>query len=167
MIPFIINLFIAILCCLCIICRFQDIMVRASMIICVTLASLISFWLITLYAGKPITKEIPSDIIVYGQAIDMKNKRIYIMYRKTNGDFPPVLLEAEYSKELKESLKKGMEQSDGKPFRMKKAKDGDGGAGGLQGDGEGEGDGEGSLSQNSDTWEISPLPPPRLPEKRK
>ena len=169
MIPFIINLSIAILCCLCIVCRFQDIVLRAGMIICVVLASLISFWIITLYAGKPIEKNLPDDIIVYGQAIDMANKKIYVLYKKTNGDFPPTLVEIEYSKPLKDSLKKGIEQSGGKPFRMKKTKKGEQGGDGEQGDGESEteGEGEGSLSQESETWEISPLPPPRLPEKNK
>ena len=107
MIPFIINLSIAILCCLCIVCRFQDIVLRTGMIICVAIASLISFWLITLYAGKPIAQDLPSDIIVYGQAIDMTNQKIYVLYKKTDGDLPPTLIEMDYSKELKDSLKKG------------------------------------------------------------
>ncbi len=156
----------AILCCLAIICRFQDVLLRTAMIISVALASLISFWLITLYAGKPITKDLPSDIIVYGQAIDITNKKIYILYKKTSGDLPPTLVELEYSKELKGSLKEGMEQSEGKPFRMKKS-DGDGGKDGQEGEGEGqsEGSGDGSLSQESNTWNIMPLPPPILPEK--
>ena len=167
MIPFIINLFIAILCCLCIVCRFQDIVLRTGMIICVTVASLISFWLITLYAGKPITQDLPSDIIVYGQAIDITNHKIYILYKKTDGNLPPTLIEMDYSEGLKDSLKKGMQQSKGKPFRMKrKGKDGDGGDG-DEGEGEGEGNGEydGSLSNESETWDILPLPPPRLPNK--
>jgi|TARA_R110002020_G_scaffold46539_22_gene132410 hypothetical protein len=136
------------------------------MIICVTVASLISFWLITLYAGKPISKDLPTDIIVYGQAIDIKNKKIYILYKNTNGELPPTLIEIEYSKSLKGSLKEGMEQSKGKPFRMKKRGDGDGQNG--DGDGESQEDGEGNqgaMSQESETWDIGPLPPPILPDK--
>ena len=169
MIAFILNLSVAILCCVCIVCRPKDIVLRTGMIVSVTLASLISFWLITLYAGKPIDKALPGDIVVYGQAIDMKNQKIYILYRKTYGDFPPTLVEMDYSKSLKDSLKKGMEQSEGKPFRMQKSgKEGQGGNGEQgQGDSDAEGDGEGSLSQESETWDISPLPPPRLPQKTK
>ena len=93
MIPFIINLFIAIICCLAIIFRFKDFTLRCGMILSVTIASLISFWLITLYAGKPVEKSFPSDIIVYGQAIDMKELKVYILYKKTNGKLPPTLVE--------------------------------------------------------------------------
>ena len=166
MIPFIINLFIAILCCLCIICRFQDIVLRASLIICVVVASLISFWLITLYAGKPISKNLPDDIIVYGQAIDMENKKIFILYKNTNGHLPPTLIEMDYSKQLKGSLKEGMEKLKGKPFRMKKSGDGDGQNGDGNGEGQEGGEGnQGAMSQESETWDIGPLPPPKLPEK--
>tara|TARA_Y100001938_G_scaffold127991_1_gene181367 strand:- start:204 stop:701 length:498 start_codon:yes stop_codon:yes gene_type:complete len=165
MIPFIINLSIAVLCCLAIIFRFKDFVVRGSMIIAVTVASLISFWLITLYAGKPVEKTLPSDIIVYGQAIDMKELKVYILYKKTNGKLPPTLVELDYSKELKEALKKGLNEQEGKPFRMKKG-EGEGKEGeGKEGEGEGEGEGDGSLSNESETWNIMQLPPARLPDK--
>ena len=165
MIPFMINLFIAVVCCLAIIFRFKDIVLRGAIIISVSLASLISFWLITLYAGKPIEKELPNDIVVYGQAIDTKQLKIYILYKKTVGKLPPTLVELEYSKELKETLKKGMQGSKGKPFRMKKG-DGQGDGGDGKGkEGEGEGDGQGSLSTESETWKIMPLPPARMPRK--
>ena len=157
----------AVLCCVCIICRFQDIVLRTSLIICVTMASLISFWLITLYAGKPIEKNLPGDIIVYGQAIDMKNQKIYILYKNTNGKLPPTLVEMEYSKNIKDSLKEGIEQSGGKPFRMKQTDSDATGGEGIEGEGEGEGEGDGSLSNESSTWDILPLPPPRLPYKER
>tara|TARA_R100001443_G_scaffold10346_4_gene19991 strand:+ start:5194 stop:5607 length:414 start_codon:yes stop_codon:yes gene_type:complete len=137
------------------------------MILSVTIASLISFWLITLYAGKPVEKSLPSDIIVYGQAIDMKELKVYILYKKTNGKLPPTLVELDYSKELKEALKKGLKEQKGKPFRMKKGEgEGEGKEGdGQEGDGDGEGEGDGSLSNESETWNIMRLPPPRLPSK--
>jgi len=136
------------------------------MIICVVVASLISFWLITLYAGKPITQNLPDDIIVYGQAVDMQNQKIYILYKPTAGDLPPTLIEMDYSRTLNDSLKKGRQQSEGKPFRMKKTdKDGQGSEGEGEGEGENEGEGDGSLSNESETWDILPLPPPILPDK--
>lgn len=167
MIPFIISLFIATVACVCIICRFEDIVLRTGLVIIVVLASLISFWLITLYAGKPLETNMPEDTIVYGHAIDIKGKKIYILQRKINDDFPPVLIEIEYNKELGKALKAGSEQSGGKPFRLKKkgGEAGTGEPGENQGEGDGEGEGEGSLSQESETWDIMPLPPPKMPQK--
>ena len=111
----------------------------------------------------------PEDIIVYGHAINIDEKKIYIMYKITNGDWPPTMIDVKYSKELKETLKQGTKQSEGKPFRLKKngkSEQGDGQGEGREGDGsEGAEDGGGSLSNQSDTWEIMPLPPPRLPDK--
>ena len=132
MMPFILNLIISIISCAAIIFRFQDIVLRTGLIISVVCASLISFGLITLYAGKPIVKSLPNDIIVYGHAINLEDKRIYIMYKKTNGDWPPTLIDMKYSKELKEALKSGVKIHKGKPFRMKESEEG------TQG-GEGEG----------------------------
>jgi len=170
MIPFILNLMIAIVACSAIVMRPQDIVLRTGLVISVVCASLISFWLITLYAGKPVVKTLPDDIIVYGHAINIDEQKIYIMYKVTSGGWPPTMIDVEYSKELKEVLKEGANQSGGKPFRMKKNEQG-GEAGGQQGEGkdgegsEGEQDGGGSLSSQSDTWNIMPLPPPRLPDK--
>ena len=166
MIPFILNLIISIISCSAIIFRFQDIVLRTGLIISVVCASLISFGLITLYAGKPIVKNLPDDIIVYGHAINLEDKRIYIMYKRTNGDWPPSLIDMIYSKELKEALKSGVKMNKGKPFRMKESGEGEEGDGeGGEGDGEGNGEGEGSMSNESATWDIMPLPPIRLPDK--
>ena len=166
MIPFILNLIISIISCSAIIFRFKDIVLRTGLIISVVCASLISFGLITLYAGKPMIKNLPSDIIVYGHAINLEDKRIYIMYKKTGGDWPPSLIDMIYSKELKEALKSGVKINKGKPFRMKESDEGTEGKGeGKEGDGEGEGEGEGSMSNESATWDIMPLPPIRLPDK--
>ena len=170
MIPFILNLMISIIACSAIIFRFQDIVLRTGLIISVVCASLISFWLITLYAGKPIVKTLPDDVIVYGHAINIDEKKIYVMYKKTNGDWPPTMADVKYSKKLKETLKQGAKQSEGKPFRLKKKQEDEGVEGkegeGREGDGsEGVEEGGGSLSNQSDTWEIMPLPPPRLPDK--
>ena len=166
MIPFILNLIISIISCSAIIFRFQDIVLRTGLIISVVCASLISFGLITLYAGKPIVKNLPDDIIVYGHAINLEDKRIYIMYKRTNGDWPPSLIDMIYSKELKEALKSGVKMNKGKPFRMKESGEGEEGDGeGGEGDGEGNGEGKGSMSHESSTWNIMPLPPIRLPDK--
>ncbi len=169
MIPFILNLMIAIIACSAIIFRFQDIILRTGLIVSVVCASLISFWLITLYAGKPIVKTLPDDIIVYGHAINIDEKKIYIMYKITNGGWPPTMIDMEYSKELKETLKEGTKQGGGKPFRLKKKAEGEGkgeAGEGKEGDGsDGQQEGGGSLSNQSDTWDIMPLPPPRLPDK--
>ena len=166
MIPFILNLIISIISCAAIIFRFQDIVLRTGLIISVVCASLISFGLITLYAGKPIIKSLPDDIIVYGHAINLEDKRIYIMYKKTFADWPPTLIDMEYSKELKEALKSGVKAHKGKPFRMKESEEEAQGNGeGEEGEGEGNGEGEGSMSNESETWNIMPLPPPRLPDK--
>jgi len=166
MIPFILNLIISIISCAAIIFRFQDIVLRTGLIISVVCASLISFGLITLYAGKPIIKSLPDDIIVYGHAINLEDKRIYIMYKKTFDDWPPTLIDMEYSKELKEALKSGIKINKGKPFRMKESEEGEKGDGeGKDGEGEGNGEDEGSMSNESETWNIMPLPPPRLPDK--
>ena len=167
MIPFILNLVISIISCSAIIFRFKDIVLRTGLIISVVCASLISFGLITLYAGKPIVKNLPDDIIVYGHAINLEDKRIYIMYKETNGDWPPSLIDMRYSKELKEALKSGVKINKGKPFRMKESEEGtQGGEGeGKEGDGKGEGENQGSMSNESSTWDIMPLPPIRLPDK--
>ena len=168
MISFIINLFIAILACVCVVCRFKDIVLRTGLVICVAIASLISFWLITLYAGKPLESIAPDDMIVYGQAIDIQNSKIYILQRKPNDGFPPILIELPYEKKLGDALKGGAEQSEGKPFRLQK-KAGKKGDGEQDGDGEGSGESDngGAMSQKSETWEIMPLPPPRLPDKKR
>ena len=169
MIPFILNLAIAIIACCAIVVRPQDIVLRTGLVISVVCASLVSFWLITLYAGKPIVKTLPDDVIVYGHAMNIDEKKIYIMYKTTNGGWPPTMIDVEYSKELKETLKEGAKQSGGKPFRLKKngkGKQGNGQGEGKEGDGsEGAEEGGGSLSNQSDTWQIMPLPPPRLPDK--
>lgn len=169
MIPFLLNLMVATVACVAIVTRPQDIVLRTGLVISVVCASLISFWLITLYAGKPIVKTLPEDIIVYGHAINIEDKKIYIMYKVTNGGWPPTMIDVEYSKELKEVLKEGSKQSGGKPFRLKKNGDSEGQGGDGQGkDGDGSSsaeDGGGSLSSQSDTWDIMPLPPPRLPDK--
>ncbi len=166
MIPFILNLVISIISCSAIIFRFKDIVLRTGLIISVVCASLISFGLITLYAGKPIIKNLPDDIVVYGHAINLEDKRIYIMYKKTGGDWPPSLIDMTYSKELKEALKSGVKAHKGKPFRMKESEEGtQGDEEGKEGDGKGEGEGNGSMSNESATWDIMPLPPPRLPDK--
>ncbi len=166
MIPFIISLFIAIIACVSIICRFQDIVLRTGLVISVVLASLISFWLITLYAGKPLESAAPDDFVVYGHAIDIQNKKMYIMHRKINDGFPPIMIELPYDKNLGKALKDGAKQSEGKPFRLKQGdSNGTGEEGQGQGDGENEGEGEGSLSLESQSWELMPLPAPILPPK--
>jgi len=60
-----------------------------------------------------------------------------------------------------------VQEHKGKPFRMKESEGGtEGGDGeGKEGDGEGTGKGEGSISNESATWDIMPLPPTRLPDK--
>lgn len=168
MISFLLNMMVAIVACVAIVTRPQDIVLRTGLVISVVCASLISFWLITLYAGKPIEKTLPEDIIVYGHAINIEDKKIYIMYKVTNGGWPPTMIDVEYSKELKEVLKEGAKQSGGKPFRLKKNEENSEGEGGDGKDGDGSDggqEGEGSLSTQSDTWDIMPLPPPRLPDK--
>jgi hypothetical protein len=89
------------------------------------------------------------------------------MYKETNGDWPPSLIDMIYSKELKEALKSGVKINKGKPFRMKESEEGtQGGEGeGREGDGKGEGESQGSMSNESATWDIMPLPPIRLPDK--
>jgi len=166
MFPFILNLIISIISCAAIIFRFKDIVLRTGLVISVVCASLISFGVISLYAGKPIVKSIPNDIIVYGHAINLEEKRIYVMYKKTGDGWPPTLIDAKYSKELKEALKGGVKQGKGKPFRLKKSEGGaDGDGEGQKGEGEGKGKDKGSLSNRSETWDIMPLPPLKLPPK--
>jgi len=165
MIPFIISLVIAVIACVSIICRFQDIVLRTGLVITVVLASLISFWLITLYAGKPLESIAPDDMIVYGHAIDIHGKKIYIMLKKPNDGFPPTMIELPYDKKLGKALKDGAKGAEGKPFRLKKNDKGDGEEGQGQGDGENQGEGEGSLSLESQSWELMPLPAPILPPK--
>ncbi len=157
----------AIISCLALIYRFKDLVLRASLIIIIVAASLVNFWLITLYAGRPLSKAAPSDMVVYGQAIDIQNKKIYILHRKPNDDFPPILIEVPYSKNLGDALRQGSQSSEGKPFRLKKGE-----ADGKPGDGKGAGNGEkggeqgnGTMSLDSDTWDLMPLPPPKLPKK--
>ena len=167
MIPFVISLFISIIACVSIICRFQDIVLRTGLVIIVVTASLISFWLITLYAGKPLESySPPDDFIVYGHAIDLQGKKMYILYRKPNADFPPILIELPYEKNLGKALRDGAKKSEGKPFRLKKGENqGEGGQGEGEGEGENEGEGEGSLSLESESWDLMPLPSPILPPK--
>jgi len=171
MTSFIICLLISIISCLALIYRFKDVVLRAGLIIVIVMASLINFWLITLYAGKPLSKRPPDDMIVYGQAIDIKNKTIYILHRKPTDDFPPILIEVPYNKPLGEALRQGSQSSEGKPFRIKKGEDGDGegrGKGDGKGNGKGKGNGEkggGGMSLDSETWDLIPLPPPIMPKK--
>lgn len=173
MISFIICLLIGIISCLALIHRYKNIALRATLIIIIVAASLVNFWLITMYAGKPLSKAAPDDMVVYGQAIDIQNKRIYILHRKPSDDFPPILIEVPYRKPLGEALRKGSQSSKGKPFRIKKGEgekgEGKGkadGKGGGKGKGDGKGkEGGGSMSLDSETWNLIPLPPPIMPKK--
>ena len=169
MIPFALNIALAAICCIAIAYNFKSVSAKALLITTIALGSTLSLWLITEYAGKPLAMEMPRDIVVYGQAVDVNGGKIYIMYRESDGGFPPKLLETDYSKELSEALKKGRKQGQGKPFRMKtKGGKGEGDGKGKQGSGKDgkKGDGKGhSLSQSPKSYEISGLPPAIMPTK--
>jgi hypothetical protein len=157
MITFIVSLVIAIVACLSLIYRFKDISLRAGLIIIVVASSLVNFWLITLYAGKPLATSPPEDMIVYGYAVDIKNEKIYIMQKEPEHDFPPLFIWVPYNRELGDVLNKGSKRAKGKPFRVKRK-----GKRGKENDGE---TNKGSISLESMSWELVPLPDPKLPPK--
>jgi hypothetical protein len=156
MITFIVSLVIAIVACLSLIYRFQNTSLRAGLIIVVVASSLVNFWLITLYAGKPLATTPPDDMVVYGYAIDMKNQKIYLMQKKPEDGFPPLFIQLPYSRNLGDTLNQGSEKAKGKPFRVKKKGKGE------KTDEENNGE---SISLKSMSWELAPLPDPKLPPK--
>jgi len=127
--------------------------------------------------GKPIFyKDVPAKIVVHGNRVFQKAKRIEIMC-SLEKDSKTIFMEVPYNKELEKALKKGSQSAPkGKPFVLTnnkgkgsgKSKDGkDGkGKGKQKGDGKGgKGKGEGSLSLESNPYATYNLPPALLPPK--
>lgn len=169
MIPFVLSIAMAALACAAVVARPKSVLIRAFLILGIISGSATSMWLSSEYAGKPLEMDVPADIIVYGQAVDVRGGKIYIMFKHTDGKLPTTHMVTDYNKKLSEALKEGKKKGSGKPFRMKNAtadgKGNEGQAGGREGGSEGDGTGSGSMSEESNPYSIHSLPPAILPQK--
>ena len=142
----------------------------------VIFGSVLSFYLILQYQGKPIVSEsIPPDITVYGQLVDKENETIYLLFSETGELPPPIYVQYIYNEGLHKALSQGKRQGKGEPFRLtakEKGEGGEGGEGGEKGEGDGKGKNKGkkganNISLESASFGVHALPPPVMVPKTK
>lgn len=148
--------------------------VKTFSIFYLIIATLFVIMLTTGYRGSAIYyKQIPSELIVYGQRINAEEGWIEIHCSKTK-ESESMLITTDYDSELHKAVDNGRKQSKGQPFKLKSngessGEDTEKGKGKGKGDGKGK-DGEngetgGSLSQESRRYWSEPMPKPELPNK--
>jgi hypothetical protein len=168
MIIFLILLFCFSLCALVCIKSTFSIAIKSLLIVVLLISSLISFKLLEFYIGKPVIKKIPSaEVIVYGQVVDLKEKKIYILSTEIDGSLPADYIEYPYYEKLHKALEEGRKSKKGKPFLLKTKDKGDPREGDKANGKKSSEQGKkgSSLSLESKTFEIHDLPPPVLPKK--
>lgn len=165
MIVFLLTLLLSFCCCVVIAYSNAWLSIKISLIISLAVASTLVFMMIAAYAGKPVERTLPPDVLVYGQVIDLRASTIYVMYKEVGQPLPPLMLQTPYNKDLQKALAEGRNKTKGKPFRLKTEELGKGGDVGRGKSSQGEKDGKGTLSKQSVAYKVFEVPPPKLPQK--
>jgi len=159
----------------CMYTNFRD-GIKAVAIVYLIISTLFVVTITHNYKGQPIFyKQIPSELIVYGQEIDQEAGFIHILCREYE-EGKLMFIRTPYDMDMHKAMDQGQKQSKGKAYMLKRGEDGEGGdgkgdgkgkgKGGKEGDGDGEGKGtQGSLSHESERYWSAPMPKPRLPRK--
>lgn len=149
---------------------------KSLLIACILFSSLGSFVLLKRFEGHPSAiSALPAEIVIYGQAIDLNNDKIYLLYSSLDKNVPEKYVILDYDPKLHEALEEGREKFEGKEFVLTSEKDGEGGEGGdKESTGEGkkgsekgsgkQGQGN-SLSKGDSEFGVRRRFPHKMPEK--
>ncbi len=144
--------------------------VKTFSIFYLIIATLLVIMLTTGYRGTAIYyKQLPSELIVYGQRVNAEEGWIEI-HCSTKPDSQSMLIQTDYDNELHKAMDSGRKKSNGQPYVLK-SKEGNGK--GKEGEGKGKGEGKegkdkgkgGSLSHESKRYWSEPMPKPLMPNK--